>query len=170
MLVFPVMWIGLFAVVAWFAAVDGAFERTRSRAPRWAMYALTAVLAAWVVDGYRERARKIQRSTGAELRPESAVARKLAELPPDTAVAIFPRRMRNILQESAVAAIFANAPELDPRDARWSYEGKDPSAPVAVPDVVFRWNGKRRRYEMIEAPLELRKQVRAHAESQRLRP
>jgi hypothetical protein len=56
-------------------------------------------------------------------RPEFRAAKLLCKLPDETRVAVFPRPIENILQESSARAIFANAfNELDHRDERWALE------------------------------------------------
>jgi hypothetical protein len=164
MLLFPLMSIGLFAAVAWFDLLD----RLPKRVPRWVLYGVTALIAAWLIWAHHARVDNGQRRTARSLRAEAELATKLRAMPADAKVAIFPRRKRNIRKESTVRAIFANQPSLDPHAPRWYYRAKDPRDDISVPDFVARYEKKRKAYIITKAPPQLREKIRQKLESREL--
>ncbi len=152
----PVGMIALaFAAVGANDLVDRASGKLGAGARAWLVAGPLAILCAlYAAKGRAEVIGHID-----AFAPERRAAEELAALPPDVNVAIVTRRMRNVLQESVVGAVFAHATGLDPRDARWAYPGKPADQPMAPPDRVLVWDRRARGYRLGPAPQRLRDEV-----------
>ena len=116
--------------------LDDLVRRAPRRAgPLTAGLALAAAIAWFAPRGDRQAARAT-----AVWRPEASLAGALATLDPEAVVRIVPRDVPNPWGESALGAIFAHHPDLDPRDPRWQL---GVAGHAAEPDVLVFWDGKR---------------------------
>lgn len=143
------VWLAPFAAAGWCAAID----RMRSSGPR---TVLTVGAMVILVLFYAAKSRNQAAIHSTSFEPEAQLAEELARVPPTENVAIFTRRIPNILRESSIGAVFANSPQLDRRSPRWSFPGK--SSAMAEPDLVVYW--RRNAYQMSPAPPPLKAAVR----------
>lgn len=66
--------------------------------------------------------------------------------PDDIKVMIVPRKISNILDESAIGAIFANSTTLDHRDSRWLFPGKPDTKQNIEPTYILSYDSEDKKY------------------------